>query len=905
MISAAGAVFRGAFARNRARTLVATVAIALGVALGYAVQLINTTAVNEMALGVQTLSGVADLEIRGPRGGFDEALYPRVATMREVAVASPIVELDAKLAGRADTLHVVGLDVFRAGTVTPALVPETKERLDALRSDTLFLTPAAARALGVEVGGTVRLQAGLEDVAFAVAGLLAAGGGQRFAVLDIAGAQWRFDRLGRLTRIDLRVAPGVDVAAFRAALARQLPPGLAVERPQATIDASARLSRAYRVNLEVLALVALFTGGLLVFSTQALGVVRRRAQFALLRVLGVTRRRLVALIVAEAAAIGVAGSALGLVAGYVLAQLALDWIGVDLGSGYFRGTAPALAIDPSALALFFVLGVAAAALGSLVPAFDAARAQPALALKAGDEARALAGALRPLWPGLATLALAGLASLLPPVSELPLFGYAAIALAVIGTLMLMPRFTLATLAVVPSPRATPPRLALAQLRHAPAQVAVSLATIVASVSLMVSMATMVASFRHSLDDWLIRILPAELYFRTGAGGDTAYVPPDAQARIAQLRHAPAQVAVSLATIVASVSLMVSMATMVASFRHSLDDWLVRILPAELYFRSSAGGDTAYVPPDAQARIAQLAGVRRAEFLRETQLLLDPGRPRVVLLARPVDPARFGERLPLVGRSVEVAPGAPPPVWASEAMADLYGFMPGKVVGLPLAGRSVAFTVAGVFRDYARQQGAIVIDRDRYVALTGDRAITNGALWLASGATPAEVASAIRRDVPGGDKLEIVLPGEIRAASLTIFDRTFAVTYALELAAVVIGLVGLSSSFGALVLARRREFGMLRHIGMTRRQIGAMLATEGAAVSGVGLAVGVALGLLISLVLIHVVNRQAFHWGMELAVPWLSLAGFTLAVLLLATLTAVASGRAAMGSDVVRAVKEDW
>jgi putative ABC transport system permease protein len=231
--------------------------------------------------------------------------------------------------------------------------------------------------------------------------------------------------------------------------------------------------------------------------------------------------------------------------------------------------------------------------------------------------------------------------------------------------------------------------------------------------------------------------------------------------------------------------------------------------------------------------------------------------------------------------------------------------PGAVVDLPLAGTSARFTVAGVFRDYARPQGALVIDRDRYVALTGDRTVTNGALWLAPEATADAVTAAIRRDVPGGDRLEVWSPGAIRAASLSIFDRTFAVTYALELAAVVIGLFGLSSSFGALVLARRREFGMLRHIGMTRRQIGAMLATEGVAVSGIGLVAGLGLGWLISLILIHVVNRQSFHWGMELSVPWLALAGFTVVVLALSTATAVASGRQAMGADVVRAVKEDW
>ncbi len=138
-----------------------------------------------------------------------------------------------------------------------------------------------------------------------------------------------------------------------------------------------------------------------------------------------------------------------------------------------------------------------------------------------------------------------------------------------------------------------------------------------------------------------------------------------------------------------------------------------------------------------------------------------------------------------------------------------------------------------------------------------------------------------------------------------FDRTFAITYVLELVALVIGLTGLSSSFGALVLARRREFGMLRHVGMTRRQIAAMLATEGFAVSALGLAVGLGLGWVISLILIHVVNRQSFHWSMDLAVPWGPLAAFCAVMLVAASLTATASARAAMTDDAARAVKDDW
>jgi putative ABC transport system permease protein len=379
----------------------------------------------------------------------------------------------------------------------------------------------------------------------------------------------------------------------------------------------------------------------------------------------------------------------------------------------------------------------------------------------------------------------------------------------------------------------------------------------------------------------------------------------AQLALLQLRGAPGQISVSLAAIVASVSLMVSMAIMVASFRQSLDDWVVRVLPADLYFRAAAVGDSAFLSPEDQARVAALPGIARIEFLTEEQLLLDPARPRVVLLARPVDPANPGARLPLVGEPLVPPAGAPPPVWISEAVVDVYGFAPGQVVTLPLAGAAVPFTVAGVWRDYGRTQGTIVLDRDRYVALTGDRNATNAALWLAAGVAPADMQDRVARALPGGGNLDIAVPEVIRAASLRAFDRTFAVTYALELAAVVIGLFGLSSSFGALVLARRREFGMLRHVGMTRRQIGAMLASEGLLVSAIALAVGLALGWAISLILIHVVNRQSFHWGMDLALPWGTLAAFTLAVLALSTLTALASGRQAMGDDAVRAVKEDW
>ena len=364
--------------------------------------------------------------------------------------------------------------------------------------------------------------------------------------------------------------------------------------------------------------------------------------------------------------------------------------------------------------------------------------------------------------------------------------------------------------------------------------------------------------------------------------------------LAQLRAAPGQAAVSLAAIVASFSLMAAMAIMVSSFRASVDDWLDAVLPADLYFRTTHAGDTGYLEPGFEERVRALSQVERADFLRTARVILDPARPALSLLARD----RAAKAFPLVG---EQAQGN---LWVSEAVADIHGIRPGQAVELPIGNEAHAFTVAGVFRDYARQHGALLMEREHYVRLTGDRRTSDAALWLAPGATKAEAMAAIRA-LPGSGALDIGEPGEIREVSLAIFDRSFAVTYALEAVAVLVGLFGLSSSIGAMVLARRREFGMLRHLGLTRRELGAMLAAEGGLLACVGALAGLAAGAAISLVLVYVVNRQSFSWSIELHVPWALLLFLTALLLALAILTALWSGKEAMGMGPVRAVREDW
>jgi putative ABC transport system permease protein len=170
-----------------------------------------------------------------------------------------------------------------------------------------------------------------------------------------------------------------------------------------------------------------------------------------------------------------------------------------------------------------------------------------------------------------------------------------------------------------------------------------------------------------------------------------------------------------------------------------------------------------------------------------------------------------------------------------------------------------------------------------------------------------VRAAIEARLPPGfaDRIDFAEPSELRAQALTLFDRSFAITYVLEAIAILIGLAGVAATISAQTIARMREFGMLRHIGTTNRQIVAMVASEGALLGLIGIAAGCALGLALSQILIHVINPQSFNWTMTTRVPWALLLAVAAALVATSAGTAVLAGRRAVSRDAVRAVSEDW
>ncbi|HLY88018.1 MAG TPA: FtsX-like permease family protein, partial [Acetobacteraceae bacterium] len=478
---------------------------------------------------------------------------------------------------------------------------------------------------------------------------------------------------------------------------------------------------------------------------------------------------------------------------------------------------------------FAALGIAAALIGGLLPAYEAVRMAPMVALKnLGD---AIDPRRRPRIAPALLLAFIGIGfALMPAVGGIALFGYGAVGLLLAAGIVAMP--------------------------------------------------------------WLTRTLLAPLARHSFASPVTGLA-------VGRLWGAPSQAAVALSGIVASVGLMIAMAVMVASFRGSVDQWLNQLLSADLYL--SANGGTPF-DSVTQARLAAVPGVGRIMFGAQHVLALTPNRPTVTLLVR--DGA--ADAAPAIGRTV-AAPAGALAVRVSEPAARLYRLSVGSVMLLPLGAHRLPATVTAVYRDYARQEGAITIDGRSYVRLTGDTARGEAAIDLVPGADPGATMTALRGALPPAvaDSVQIVPTRALKTRALAIFDRSFAITYGLELVAILVGLAGVAATASAQTIARTREFGMLRHIGVTRRQIIAMLGMEGALLGLIGAIAGVALGCGLAQVLIRVVNPQSFNWTMETHLPVGLLSGVALALIVASALTAMLAGRRAVSADVVRAVREDW
>jgi putative ABC transport system permease protein len=782
------------------------VGIALGVALYVAIRLCNESVSASFRDTMSALSGAATLEVIGGQDGVDESVYATVADTPGVVAAAPVIQRTVAIEEDPTvSLTIVGVDPFsEAAFRTSELDGEPNDLPEPFLLDptAVLLTRSFAQTHGLAVGETLRVIDADRVVSLTVAGLLAPGRlarawGGSIALMDIAAAQWTLGRLGTLDRIDILTDPdAVDVV--RAALQGRLPASVTLQRPERRLAHAERVVRSFQVNLTALSGIALLVGLFLIYNTMTYALLRRRAEIGLLRAIGVTRRRLLALLTAESLAFGAVGGLVGVPLGALLARAALGTVSRTVEALYQGAPAQTIALTPALAAEGLALGCVVAVVAAMIPIREALRTVPREVLHAGWVERHRQLRAGPLAvTGLGWFALAAWAARAGPVDGIPLFGYAAALFVVLGGACLAPLAGLA-LARVVDPLAlrlrwVEARIAGGTLASTPGRTAVAAGALMTALAMMVSVIVMVGSFRRTVERWIADTISADVF-----------VTPAARAAVGPSVH------FSDGSIVTALQAVPGVA--------AVDPY--RQIPVHYEGR----------PILVSARDLTLVAQR-------STVLFERGDPREILR--------------------QLASGAG--VAVSEVLARTHGLRAGGTITLPTPTGSAAFPIVGVFFDYATDGGRVLMDRSVLVSHWNDSGVNAAAVYLDADGDLEAIQAAMAQSLAPSHRVTMTTNRDLKREVLEVFDQTFAITRALDLVALAVAMLGVANTVLAIVLERRREIGVLRALGTTRRQIGRIVACEAALIGLVGTALGAATGFGVSLILIRVVNVQSFGW----------------------------------------------
>jgi putative ABC transport system permease protein len=815
--------------RDPLRTSLTVLAVALGVAVAIAIDLAGDAATGSFRSSLETLAGKSDLEISA-NGGVDEQWSGRLASLPIEARFSPVMETWVDVSG-AGLLPLYGLDFVGASNGAAAGSSERRE------GEAVVSQPLASR-LGLASGRDLSIQLPRGNRTLRIARVVDSP--TEFIALDIADAQDLFQRYGRLDRIDVSLAPSQDLSEAESAIRAILPAGYFISRPGARAEENQRMLRAFRWNLRVLSYISLVVGAFLIYNAISISVVRRRAEIGILRALGAKRSAIFAVFLTEALCLGLAGAALGVVLGKLLAIGLVNLIAVTVNALFTTSRPGNIELAPGEAILGIAAGVIAAILSALAPALEAARAHPTEAMSRGaHEHRSRLHWRRGLvWSALlAALALA--ASQAPPWNQFPAGGYAAAFLSIGAVALATPALVLACNRAAPwlFHRNVEAALASRSLANSLPRTSVVVAALATAIAMMASVGIMVGSFRETVALWLGIQLRADLYVRPDSPGGAGLYPP-----------LPARVPAILSSTpgVAAVDLF-----------HGLE---IRFRGERVTF---GAGDAEIVL--SHGRLRFLGGEDRDAILRSL-----PGRDRVIV---------------------------------SEPFANRFGVRAGDRIALHAGASEPTFTVAGVYYDYSSSQGLIIADNSTLLKYLPGQPATNAAVYLATGTSANAVLAEIRRRVAGLG-VRAAPNAELRRASLEVFDRTFAITWALEAVAIAVAMLGAANALLAVVLDRRRELALLRYLGASAPQIRRMILSEAAMLGLLAIAAGLALGFALSLLLVYVVNKQSFGWTIQFHPPNLPLAAALLLVWCVTVLAGLYPARMASRMNPLDAIHEE-
>ena len=832
--------------REKTRSALTLLGIAVGVAVVVAIALSNQSALRAFRESVDAVAGRANWQIAAD-APLDEDVLLRLQPLWPRGVRfAPVIDVNGLAEPAQTPIRILAVDLlsdlhfrdYRYARVVTAGNESLATYLSLFAHDSVILPASYGRNL--ESALTLNVE-GVRKTMI-VRGILEPRGpatafNGAIAIMDIATAQASFGMAGKLSRVDL-IVPDDDAAAL-AAIRRLLPPGARLERPSRRNERVVKMLRAFRVNLFALAGVALLVGMFLVYNTVLISILRRRKDVGVFKTLGASPRQIFAAFLGEGLVFGLAGSAIGIVLGGALAYGILGLIGRTINSLYVSSTPEAIVLTPGIVAAGLAVGTILSLVSAIQPSIEAAHVRPSLLIRPGLQqriGRARRGAL-----GVAAIvcfAIAVATARIPPIGGIAAGGYVAVLFTVAGFSLLAPIIIVTASRVLAPPLrrifGIVGQLAAASIPASLRRTSVATAALALATGMMVAVAVMIGSFRETVAVWVDQTVTSDLWLRPSKGLSNA-----------QVAMFPPQIADDLNKI-----------AFIAAFD--------RVRGHDIAYGDSmitvGGGDLGVVA--AHGDLPMLTPRDAGRALREA----------------------------LAGNGVLI----------SESLSLKYG----KRVGDTLTIGANAFPITGIYRDYSNDRGVAVMDNALYTRTFGVSAINTIVVYLKPGISAEDARKRLEATLGPKYHAFAVLNREIRAEVMKIFDQTFLITYALLAVAIVVAVLGIINTLSALILERAGELAVLRLLGMSPAEVRRMIVIESSILGLASTIAGLVMGYALSWILIFVINKQSFGWTIEFHTPVRLIAAALTVTFLSAVLAGLAPARFAARANIAAALKSE-
>ncbi len=851
--------------KNRVRSILTVLGIALGVAVMLAINLANKSALAKFQESIDLISGKTTLVVRANTDAdFDEALLEKLSFLwdRDIKFTPLIEQLAVTAQEPHEVIQVLGIDTF-ADSKFRELKLEEKDEGDAtkdsgakaeerdnggaskdsgakaesqsddnnkngekrnedagenagesfgiLKLNHAYVGSRLAEQYGLKPGDKFNVLANDRQKELIVEGILSAEGlGRAFSgnllLMDIGCAQNFFAMNGRISRIELIVdEKNSEIDSIQNELAKVLPENLVSERPQRRGQQVEKMLRSFQYNLTALSLIALLVGIFLIYNTMSISVIRRRWEIGTLTALGLSAKTLFALFAAEAGILGICGSGLGVGAGLFFASYALKAVSRTVQALYADQPVSSIILEPQTLWIAFFAGIILTLAAAIAPAIEAISIAPAEATRRASYERKIESLAPKLAAfGCLLLLLAGIASQQEALAGFPFFGYLAAALAVFGAAALTP-FIL------------------------------------------------------------------DIILKQAAKFISKPLGMEARLAALSLHGALGRTSVTVASLMVGISMMVSLAVMIGSFRQTVMSWVDQTLRSDLWLEPASritSNRAGSLSPEIVKTIRSLEGIAAVDAFGEVPIEYE-GEPCNLGNGELEVMKDYGNLIFLNGRSCKKVLSdveAHNSVIVSESFALKHKKKEGDFVKLASPLGPVEVKVEAIYYDYASDSGYIVFPRPLFEKHFGIRPPTTLSIFLKKDADPEKIRRQIFASLPDTVRLNIRTNKELKNEVLRIFDNTFAITYSLHAISIAVAILGVMNALFAMTMEARRDLGILKYLGGSKEQLVRMVLVQAGLLGTLGNAGGLAVGFMLSFLLIHVINKQSFGWTIQLAVP---------------------------------------